>query len=83
MNTSHDFQRGPKSGAATQSDARMVYVRAVAVADLPEDVQVEAGDIETLYALHDAAGARLALVKDRRMAFSLALQNDLAPVSVH
>ena len=38
---------------------------------------------ETLYAVHDAQGTRLALVKDRELAFVLARQNDLAPVNVH
>ncbi len=66
-----------------RDENRIVYIRPVAVADLPEEVQTQAGDMETLYAVHDAAGERLALVADRRMAFALALQNDLAPVGVH
>jgi len=33
--------------------------------------------------VHDAAGERLALVADRKLAFLLARQNDLAPVTVH
>lgn len=75
MDTRYDF--GPDTGE------RIVYVRQVAVADLPDDVQAQIGDAETVYALHDAEGARLALVADRRMAFVLARQNDLAPVSAH
>ena len=63
--------------------ARTVYVRAVAVADLPEEVQQEAEGRDVIYALHRANGERLALVADRRMAFALAVQNDLAPVAVH
>lgn len=62
---------------------RIVYVRPVAVADLPEDLRREVPGIDTLYALHDTDGERLALVRDRRLAFALARQNDLAPVSVH
>jgi len=62
---------------------RMVYVRPVAVADLPEDVQEQAEGLVTLYALHNADGEQLALVRDRGLAFQLALQNDLAPVNVH
>jgi hypothetical protein len=64
-------------------DAAIVYVPPVAVSDLPEDVQAQIGGLETVYAVHDAAGVRLALVADRGMAFVLARQNDLAPVSVH
>lgn len=62
---------------------RIVYVRPVAVADLPEEIREQANGIVTLYALHRPDGERLALVRDRQMAFALARQNDLAPVNVH
>lgn len=62
---------------------RLVYVRPVLVAELPQDVQDQAEGLDTLYALHSADGEQLALVKNRHMAFQLALQNDLAPVNVH
>ncbi|WP_347312746.1 DUF1150 family protein [Defluviimonas sp. SAOS-178_SWC] len=75
MDTKFDF--GPDSGE------RIVYVREVPVADLPEEIRAQAMGLETLYAVHDASGERLALVKDRRMAFALARQNDMAPVSAH
>lgn len=75
MNTNYDF--GPETGE------RIVYVRSVAVSDLPGEVQAQAEGLETLYAVHGADGERLALVRDRKMAFMLARQNDLAPVSVH
>ena len=60
-----------------------VYVRSVRAADLPQDVREQVGGRETLYAVHRADGERLALVKDRKLAFVLARQNDLAPVTVH
>lgn len=66
-----------------ESDNRIVYVRKVAVKDLPEDVQAQAGGLEALYAVHRADGEQLALVRDRALAFVLARQNDLAPVTVH
>lgn len=66
-----------------ETEDRIVYVREVAVADLPEEVQREAGGREKLYAVHDAEGTRLALVRDRHLAFALARQNDFAPVAVH
>ncbi|WP_095588497.1 DUF1150 family protein [Actibacterium ureilyticum] len=75
MNTKYDFND-------TGAD-RIVYVRAVNVADLPAEVQEQAQGAEQLYAVHDASGERLALVADRRMAFILARQNDMAPVPVH
>lgn len=64
-------------------DKPIVYVRAVAVIDLPEELREGAAGLDTIYAVHDAEGERLALVADRRLAFVLARQNDLAPVSVH
>ncbi len=62
---------------------RIVYVRPVKVADLPAEVQAHAGGLDTIYALHGEDGDRLALVKDRALAFALARQNDMAPVNVH
>ena len=62
---------------------RIVYVREVAVTDLPQDVQDQVEGAETLYAVHAADGERLALVKERRLAFMLARENDFAPVPVH
>ncbi|MEL6587221.1 MAG: DUF1150 family protein [Pseudomonadota bacterium] len=73
-----------QSSLSAAEDA-LVYVRKVAIDDLPDAVQEEAreGGLEELYALHRADGEQVALVGDRRMAFSLALQNDMQPVSVH
>jgi len=62
---------------------RIVYIRPVAVDTLPEEVQEQAMGAETIYAVHDEDGERLALVKDRKLAFVLARQNDFAPVAVH
>lgn len=74
MQTDINFER---------DDRHIVYVKTVDVADLPAEVQANAGELEQLYAVHNAKGEQLALVADRRMAFSLARQNDLAPVAVH
>lgn len=75
MDTKYDF--GPETGE------RIVYVRPVAVADLPEELRQAAMGLDTIYAVHDASGERLALVRDRQLAFIVARQNDMAPVSVH
>ena len=53
------------------------------MADLPDEIRQQAMGIDTLYAVHDANGAQLALVKDRKLAFVLARQNHMAPVAVH
>ena len=75
MNTPFDFK--------TLESDRLVYVRPVEVAELPEDVQAETAGSKRIYAVHSADGVRLALVRDRSLAFALARQNDFAPVSVH
>ena len=62
---------------------RIVYVRPVDVAELPEEVRSEILGVDHLYAVHAPDGERLALVKDREMAFMLARQNDFSPVTVH
>ncbi len=61
----------------------IVYVRPVSVDDLPDEVRTKVPGMDALYAVHSEDGARLALVKNRELAFVLARQNDLAPVSVH
>lgn len=72
-----------KYNALPEPEDRIVYVRKVLVSDLPPELQEQAGGKTSLYAVHDAAGERLALVGDRRLAFALARQNDYAPVHVH
>jgi len=61
----------------------IVYVKEVSVASLPPEVRQQAGSLETIFAVHDADGQRLALVADRKLAFVLARQHDKVPVTVH
>lgn len=74
MNTEFDFK---------DNGQHTVYIRHVPMAALPNDVREQAPGLDGLYAVYDADGERLALVRDRNMAFILARQNDFAPVSVH
>ncbi|MEM8694280.1 MAG: DUF1150 family protein [Pseudomonadota bacterium] len=74
MQTRYDF--GAEEG-------RMVYVKPVAIAELPQDVQDQAEGLEELFAVHDAEGQQLALVADRRMAFVLAREHNYAPQPLH
>jgi len=67
----------------TDESRAIVYVRPVKVDDLPEDVRQQAQGLDTLYAVHSADGERLALVRDRSLAYVLARQNDMEPVAVH
>jgi len=67
----------------------LVYVRAVKAREVLgatplEDVKgIPIDPEQTLYAVHRADGARLAVLGDRDAAMAAALANDLAPVSVH
>ena len=61
---------------------RTVYVCVVKVSDLPEKVAQGISE-DQIYALNNSNGERLALVKDRSLAFVLARQNELHPVPVH
>lgn len=74
MNTPYEFK---------QPGDRMVYVKTVDVADLPDEIRDEVGDQDQLYAVHDSEGQQLALVGNRKLAFTLARQHDFAPVAVH
>lgn len=62
---------------------RLVYVRSVNVSDLPEEAQEHMNGLKKIYAVHSQDGERLALVRERAMAFALARQNDFNPVTVH
>jgi len=74
MNSKYEFPKG---------ESNIVYVKAVAFADLPQDVQEQVGEEAQLYAVHKDDGEQLALVAGRELAFTLARQNDLVPVTVH
>ena len=74
MNNEYDLER-------MQRD--IVYVKPVSVADLPDDMKDEVGDLQVLFAVHNADGEQLALVANRRLAFHLARENDMEPLTVH
>lgn len=75
MDHKFDFERGPVRP--------IVYVKPVLVADLPAEVRAQMPDLKQVYAVHDKDGDQLALVVDRRLAFALARQHDMEPVSVN
>jgi hypothetical protein len=66
-----------------QGADRIVYVREVAVAELPDEVRDQMGDAKVIWSVHGADGRQLALVADRKLAFHLAREHDFTPVSVH
>ena len=66
----------------------LVYVRPVKAAEIlaAASGQIGGGQLDqeqTLYAVHRADGARLAVMGDRDSAVAAALAHELAPVSVH
>ena len=63
--------------------SNVVYIRPVNRADLPKDMRAQTADMAEIHAVHDANGQRLALVADRALAFALAREHNMAPVSVH
>lgn len=72
----------PYSQLPAQTD-KIVYVRPVEVASLPEPLREQAGERRLIYAVHDSDGQQLALVAERNLAFELAREHDYAPMSVH
>jgi hypothetical protein len=62
---------------------KIVYVRTVAVSDLPDELREQAGTLEVIYAVHAPNGQQLALVASRTLAFDLARQHHVTPLSVH
>jgi hypothetical protein len=67
----------------------LVYVRPIKAAEIMADTpldQIKGFDLkpdQTLYAVHRADGARLAVLGDKNSAVAAALAHELAPVSVH
>ena len=66
-----------------ETPENIVYVRPVDVDDLPDEIREQAEGMTSLYAVHNGEGERLALVRDRKLGFVVARQNDMVPVSVH
>jgi hypothetical protein len=79
MNTPFD----PMENTAEMDAERIVYVRSVSVSELPQEAQEHMDGLTQIYAVHSTDGERLALVREREMAFALARQNDFQPVTVH
>jgi hypothetical protein len=62
----------------------IVYLRAVDVADLPDDVRAEAAEVatDTLFAVHNTEGEQVALVASADVASHLAKVNELQLVTL-
>jgi hypothetical protein len=64
-------------------EGRIAYIREVALDALPVEIRTRLEGARQVYGIHTEAGECVALTRDRRLAFVLARQNDLAPVSAH
>ena len=63
--------------------ANLIYMKRVATSDLPAEVQAEAGEAETLFALHNTKGDQVALVADPAVASHLAAEHKMQLVTLH
>jgi hypothetical protein len=72
--------KSPFEGIAGQ---RIAYIRQVPREALPQELRATLPARAEVYGVHSPEGEVLALTGDRRMAFAMARQNDLAPVSAH
>lgn len=61
----------------------IVYIREVPVAALPDAIRAQLDGVAHVWGIHAPDGACLALARDRRSAFVVARQNEMAPVSAH
>ena len=65
----------------------LVYVRPIkaveVIDDAEPDMQERLDPEQTLYSVHRADGARLAVLTDKESAMAAALAHELAPVMVH
>ena len=67
----------------------LVYIREIKAREVLAGAKVDTVEgipldpDQTLYAVHSAAGERLAVLIDKKSAFAAATAHELAPVSVH
>jgi hypothetical protein len=61
----------------------LVYIKTVKASDLPLNLQQGVDPGKTLYSLHRPDCERMAIVPDRKLAFMLAREHDLTPLTVH
>lgn len=79
MNSSYQFDT--KTGRP--QDDRIVYVRPMDTKELPDHIREQAGNLKKVYGVFGANGEQIALTANRSMAFDLARDNELTPLSVH
>ena len=79
MNTQYKFDKT----TGRPQDARIVYVRPLDTKELPAHLREQTGGLERVYGVFGANGEQIALTSNKSMAFDLARENQLTPLSVH
>lgn len=64
-------------------EGRIAYIREVPVETLPDAIRAQLNGSRQVYGIHTENGECIALAHERNLAFIVARQNDLAPVSAH
>ena len=72
-----------KNAKIQTEQARIVYIRSVNAEEFPDEIRWRMDGLKEVYIVDRADGDRLALVKERNLAYALARHNDLSPVTVH
>ncbi|MGB1235431.1 MAG: DUF1150 family protein [Planktomarina sp.] len=62
---------------------KLVYLKPVDKADLPNDVLEDAEGIEQLWSVHNSDGEQLALIGDLGQAYDLAREFEYSPQTLH
>ena len=66
-----------------KNDSNIVYIKEVMASEVPADINLDALESDSVFALHDANGAQLAVAANRQLAVHLAKANDLVPMTLH
>ncbi|MEY1556757.1 DUF1150 family protein [Yoonia sp. R2331] len=62
---------------------KIVYLKPVATADLPDEVRAQAGDTQIVFAVHNGDGEQVALVANPAIASHLAAEHQMQLVTLH
>ena len=64
-------------------NATIVYVRPMDVGELPDELRAQADGLDQIYGLFGPNGEQIAFTANKSLAFDLAKENSLTPMSVH
>jgi len=74
MNTKFDL---------SEMGANIVYLKPMNLAELPDEVRAQAGDLEQIFAVHNGNGEQVAYIADLKFANHLAEENNVRIVTLH